>query len=215
MLLYVQLLLMTLVRGGDVSVYSGGTRQNNNAKLRFRPGSEFTITFLINAPHFRTFEVQYNGSHNSFMLGPNMINAEDVKDNRISFVDLSEQGVSTGMKIKLDSLTLRDDGAKFTYSYIDDDLNKDTGVYVLSIIDEEEERQRDKEELFVQLIYGCIVVVVVLVVVTTLVHLVKRGAVPLCLCRRHASTKRYSFTKDKEEENMDDSSLVPGDGEIV
>ena len=149
------------------------------------------------------------------MLGPNMINAEDVKDSRMSFVDLSEEGVSTGIKIKLDSLTPRDDGAKFTYSYIDDDLNKDTGAYVLSIIDEEEERQRDKEKLFVKLIYGCIIVVVLLVVVTTLVHLVKRGLVPLYLCRRHASTKRYSFTKDKEEEHMDDNSLVPGGDQVV
>ena len=92
---------VSVVYSGDIRVYSGGTRQHEGWKVKGRPGGSITITFIVNSADFRMFEVQYNGSYNSYMMGPNIINDDDVKDPRLSYVDVSKRGVSTGIQIKL------------------------------------------------------------------------------------------------------------------
>ena len=193
-------MVLPLALGSDVKVFSRGVRLQKGYKLRYRPGGYLSITFLVESNDFRMFEIQYNGSYNSFMLGPDIINFDGVKDHRITFSQLS-----TGIRINLKNLSLKDNGMKFSYSYIDSDLNKDTGFYVLDLIDKEEEIERDKGQLFMKLIYGCIAVVAVLVIVSTFVHFVKRGISPSRFCRGKKSNEDSSADhqeKKKDEENL-------------
>ena len=137
-------------------------------------------------------------------------------------MDISKKGTSTGIQIKIRNLSLKDNGVKFEYSYIDDDLRKETGFNTVEVVSMEDEERNDKGFLLTKLVYACVIVIVALVAITTLVHLVKRGLLfPRCyVCtnttrevqeeeqeedEHEQEEEEYSFTK--ENENNEESSL--------
>ncbi len=167
-----------------VSIFSASRKGYGNT-LYVQPGGFLTVTYVINTLDFRVLEINFNGSLNSIFVAPHKMNTRKVKDPRLSFVDVSQKDKSTGIRIRLDNLTLKDNGLSFTYTYVNKYLKKRRGENPLVVRMGTEQNKNVKEQeksVTNTLVITCIVLVAVLVLITTVVHLVKRGIVQLNIC---------------------------------
>ena len=104
-----------------------------------------------------------------------------IHGHRISWTDVSEQGVAMGVSIRIKGLTVWDRGLYLKYEYMDSHIKKWSGVngvVVRNIIEE------DSGSVFTMLMIVCGGIAIVFVAASAIVHLVRRGIICAKLCGR-------------------------------